>query len=371
MKKTIFWITIAIILFAVCGGNVTKAQTLHAIIVANIDDPSIGSSCLNDKVNMEIEMQTIASANNYSLEKHIIDGDDFSYSNVEKTLQRLRCASYDIVFFYYTGHGGRAVNDKTRYPQMSLGHYDSEQMPLHKVDKIIAEKNPKFRIIMADCCNSIDPGMTPKELILSEETIIKGNVSQNYRNLFANQSGNVIVCSSSEGEPSKALVDGGAFTLSFLKELGNMVNGNGKVNWSTLMENTRNTTFRRANHTPLYEVNPGSSNTPINPLPYTGVPTVNDDFLSALMQLTSQNTNKMDRINRVQPLISNYFSSPNARVEVYGRSFNTMLSRESSTDFLARVATSHNLASFVVLSAEKDGNGKITYLKLHEIYKEN
>ena len=372
MKK-IFFLMIALV--AVLFAGTLKAQTMHGIIVANIDDPSIGESCLKDSYTMEVEMMAIAAACGYEANVVTISGDDYSYSNVEKAVQRLKVGSNDMVFFYYTGHGGRAVDDKSRYPQMALGHTDREMMPLYKVDEWIASKSPKFRIVMADCCNSFVAGMSAKDLMLSEETRIKGSAEKNYKSLFGSVSGNVLVCSSSVGEPSAALTEGGAFTLSFLKELSSMVNGNTQPDWNRLMESTKSRTTRVGKHTPLYEVNVRNSSSPAPS--YNGggtvAPTTNngDDFLAALMQLTSQNSNKMDRINRVDPLLARYFASPRARVEVYGRSFNTMVSRETSADFLARVATSTSLASFVVLSAEKDSNGKITYLKLHEIYKQN
>lgn len=370
MKKSI--ITLALAFLVALSGNITKAQTLHGFVIANTLDEKIGSGCMNDLEQMEVEMCAIANSINYEADVITIYDEDFSYWNVDKVLRELRCGPNDIVFFYYSGHGGRAVNDKTRYPQMCLGHRDNEMMALHKVDENIAAKKPKFWIVMADCCNSVTPGMSPKGFELAEETRINANISQKYKDLFSNMTGSVIVCSSSEGETSTAYeYSTSAFTKCFLKNLSTMVSGNEKANWNTLLEKTKNATYQLAHHTPLYEVRSGATNTTTPSSGGGGISSQpSENFQSALMKLTAKNPDKMDRINRIDPFIAKYFSSSTARVEVYGRSFNTMVSRETSYDFLMRVATSRTLASVVVISEEKDANGKITYLKIHEIYKE-
>lgn len=51
---------------ASCGGGFS--QSLHAIVFADTNDPSIGSGDKQDFVNMTMEMSTIASATGLHLE---------------------------------------------------------------------------------------------------------------------------------------------------------------------------------------------------------------------------------------------------------------------------------------------------------------
>jgi hypothetical protein len=69
----------------------------------------------------------------------------------------------------------------------------------------------------------------------------------------------------------------------------------------------------------------------------------------------------------VRPILNQWFSS-NAIVEVYGRSGQLRLTRETAKGFLERVSTAYKLINFAELEKQLDNNGKITYLKLHEIY---
>lgn len=367
MKKV--FLVLVLGLMAICDSNL-YSQTLHAIIFAKSDDPTIGESCYLDYDNMQIELSSIAAATGMSIKEYYFCDENSSYDNLIRTLQRLQCNENDVVFFYYTGHGGRAVSEKTQYPQMALGHRDKECVPLYKVDEMIAQKNPRFRIVMADCCNSVVSGLSSKELCMSSKaTCIKDVSMDNYRSLFAKVKGSVLVCSSSVGETSGCHPDvGGYFTASFLYELGDIVSKSDGVNWNILLERTKSTTCRIGRHTPLYEVHIDNGSVQPSPAPQTQVSSSNE-LIANLLQLTVNNTNKSQRIKLIHPVMDKFFSS-SAVIEVYGRDHNTLLARDRVEDYLSRIATSSTLIGFVELAKETDGSGRITRLKLHEIYKQ-
>ena len=68
----------------------------------------------------------------------------------------------DIVFFFYGGHGTHAFNNADDpWPQMCMNtNIESLFMPVASVDKLIAAKQPKLRIILTNCCNKEQTGVS-------------------------------------------------------------------------------------------------------------------------------------------------------------------------------------------------------------------
>ena len=179
-----------------------------------------------------------------------------------------------------------------------------------------------------------------------------------------------MAASSKAGETSTALGDGGAFTTCFLNELGRMVSGKNQPDWNSLMENTQKATYQAAQHTPVFEVNVNSGNSqPTAPSTIVGQQT-NNSFINALIQMADNGADRTMRIRSVQSVLYEYFDSPNAIVEIFGKDGTVRLSRENAAEFLERVSTSYKLISFVELEVKNTNSDKITYAKLHEIYKQ-
>ena len=349
----------------------SPSQTFHAIIFADTDDREIGKSVSRDLEKMQNEIGMIVTTTGMMLEASYNSGSDANKENLLTVLQNLRCEPEDVVFFYYSGHGGRAMDDRSKYPQLVFKQSDAEAYPMYKIDETISAKRPKFRIVMGDMCNSVSHNMTVKSEIGSGKSVVESDPATVYENLFKNLKGSVLVTSSKAGEPSAALDDGGAFTICFLNELGRMVSGNHQPDWNALMENTRTATVQAARHTPVFEVNINSGtsqSTASSSAPVTGQQT-NNPFLNALTKMADNGGDHMERIRSVQPVLHEYFDSPHAIVEIFGRDGKTRLARENALRFLERVSTSYKLVSFVELDVKKTDGGKISYVKLHEIYR--
>ncbi len=358
-----------IILFFVSINLSLHAQTFHAIIFADSDDPKIGNSVYQDFENIIGDMTMIANANNMKLKEYHYDMEDCNAENLNKVLKhKLQCRSNDIVFFYYSGHGARAFSDNSKFPQLALGHSDAGLVPLYKINDMIQSKNPKFSLVVADCCNSYWAGATSKDFVGGKAFKMSNSRANAYKNLFGKLKGNIVVSSSKAGETSSAEPDGGTFTICFRREMEKIVSGNGQANWENLLSKTKKATFNRRGHTPVYEINLNETSAPV-PQPSTGVQTDNP-LIASLIKVADDNLNTTSRINLINPTLNKFFANSYARVEVYGRNRKTLLERETAKDFLERLATSFKLINFVALSVDKNINGKITYLKLQEIYKE-
>lgn len=374
MNKIKFFITaIALILFS----NLGISQTFHAIIFADTNDEKIGKSVMEDLQNIATLMSMIHTENSYMLKEYYYWGNDCNNANLTKVLQNLLCNQEDVVFFYYSGHGTRSLDDNSKFPQMCLGSKsEKDYMPLYRVEEIIAKKNPKFRIIMADCCNSFSPYVSPKSDYGKGKTVIKSESATALKTLFGQTEGSIIVASSKAGETSVAWEEGGAFTYCFIFELLKMIEGTSSpVVWNTLLENTRttalNATTGRMNtgQTSIFNINIDHVN--INNETEIDVPRSNNPFISALIKMADNGGTELNRINMAQPTLTKYFISPKAIVETYSQNGRTMLSRETALEFLERVGTSYKLINFSIIpTSQTDANGKYIYLKIKEIYKQ-
>ncbi len=349
------------------------SQTLHAVIFADTFDATIGESVLQDYERMSIEMTTIAAALGYQLNKQFYRDYDYSLPNLKKTLDKLQCGKNDVVFFYASSHGARLSNDPTKFPRIGIGE---GLISLSEIDQIIASKNPRFRIVIADCCNVIVKGIAAKEL---PEGVSKINSTQsiNYKALFA-QKGKVMFASSSPTEPSAAMADGGVFTTAWLKELGNVVAGTrGNVSWNTLFDRAKLDTKQRGGHTPIAEIAIETVPTPapVAPTPQQSTPPVlqqptpQKDIIIALIELANPAKDELSRIRMVQPTIQQFFSNGDAKVEVIGKNGVTLVDRKRAEDYVKFMATTKNLVQLVPIKVEKDPQGKVKALKVHEIYK--
>ena len=227
-----------------------NSQTFHAIIFANTKNPSIGASVEEDLNRMKIELKSMANFIGYKYVSYEFKDYAFNRSNLEKTIEGMRCGSNDIVFFYYSGHGGRSIREKTDYPQMLLVYDESiggdertDLYPIFNVKERIKTKNPRLTIVMGDLCNSEAEWVSPKDMVIDKSPTIKSSgKSQFYKDLFFNMKGDIITVSSRPKETSKAYSDGGAFTTSFLIILQSMVSKKSSADWNRLLDLTQNFT---------------------------------------------------------------------------------------------------------------------------------
>ena len=99
-----------------------------------------------------------------------------------------------------------------------------------EITHCLEEKSPRFLIAIADCCNTyISEWHLPVHLQYTQD------VEFNYRPLFQDSTGVILISSSSPGEASKATSYGGLYTLSFLRNLHLEVEES-FPNWTIILE---------------------------------------------------------------------------------------------------------------------------------------
>lgn len=92
-----------------------------------------------------------------------------------------------------------------------------------------------------------------------------------------------------------------------------------------------------------------------------------DNLAYSLSKVCNQNVNKLDRIHNI-PTALNYFSNSQARVQVVGCDNRTIVNTCSVESYLNYLSIATQMDQVVVLDAQKNASGKVSYIKVHEIH---
>lgn len=372
-----------------------KGQTLHAIIFANTKCPGekpgsqgIGPSVSCDYQRMKIEFETMASFLNYKKDFQWYEGssENFSRSRLESALNNLSCDKDDIVFFYYSGHGGRSpqeTRDQFPWMQLVVDPYRtpwnaSQYYALSQVSNRIKAKHPRLSIVLGDLCNSVSNAIPSKNIPeMKGATKMSKAPCDFYKDLFLKVKGSIIASSSKPGETSAACSEGGAFTICFTEALQIMVSNNMEPDWNTLLEGAKLRTSSAMNDKqhPIYETElervtdiPTTSHSEQENPPMPAV-TDNSDIADYLTAIGSSSTSITKRINLVEPTLDNFFVSPQAKIEVVGRDGKTIVATKYASTYLNNLSIARNLVKVIAVDQKEAANGKLSYLKVHEMYK--
>lgn len=141
-------------------GDIDKNTRLILLVVANINDKIIGTTCLYDKNRMLSAFKSVAEFLKIKFEPQIIAGDNYNKKNVEESIKALNPQpNRDIVVFYFSGHGFRKENDTRQFPYIDLrpkndNTYMVNSKNLEDIFTEINEKKAKLTLVLSDCCNS-------------------------------------------------------------------------------------------------------------------------------------------------------------------------------------------------------------------------
>ena len=220
--------------------------TFHALIVCDMDSKDIQRGSRADMVRMKKSLLAISHQLEISPKVAILQGKQFTTKNVTQWLRSLPSHSNDIVFFYYSGHGGRVASRHDSWPFMI---FPTKNDPKHadalmgkEVYRYLQQKHPRLSVIMFDSCNnsvqtknaaSLSQAMVP---VLSKKTYLPGLAT-----LFLKTRGIITSCAASPGETAATTVQGnvtgGVFTTGFLYSLMYYAT-NSSVSWKDIFSGT-------------------------------------------------------------------------------------------------------------------------------------
>lgn len=380
MKKIIIAITMLIM-----ATNVVNAQRIHFICFADTNDPKIGTG-VKQNVNLMtyfvMQLATGLHMENDIEPLIIMQGVDCNNRNLHKVINGFECSKDDIVIFSYLGHGGRSVDDESEFPQMCLGSSDQSQfVPLEYVKDALSQKGPKFLLVLGDCCNNYSEAILPKAntLVTAGPTRMSLSFSKALEAMFKDNYGSVISAGCKKGEYSWVnSVDGGFFTNGLLRGLDAYVGkSRNSYTWEEFLTGVRDWVVQYSRIALAYQG--GYVQTPIFAIehkrnPKSDKPIVDNipsDLRSALVSVCSGTSSPNTRLNKVESVLSQYFASEGCIVDVVGLDQMTIVDHTFASDYLLRLATVDHLSNFNIIEQKKNSFGKITYLKLHEIYRED
>ncbi len=370
------------------------AQSIHLISFADTDDDKIGQATIVDRENMIREISNLASYIDYDIFVYDYYGDECNKDYLYEVVDEADITPEDIVVFFYSGHGARAMNnEEDPFPQMCLGsNYDSEFVPVQKIVNKLALKNPKFILAVSNCCNKEDRNVSIKPLLaqMSGASSISSVDNEAYRQLINNAAGQAVITSSKAGQYSWCVAGtGGLFTCDFLDVL--LLVGQGKVApyWEDVFSQVQQKTQSRqisiaeppytASQVPYYEVRK-SVTKPVDidddeletePRRKSETRKDDSDFNSrsnlsiALNSLVDQSVSRDQRLQEVPNVLRTYFA-PGAKVRTLGRNGMTV-DYENAEDFLRRIALARRIARITIIN--ESGDDKKNEISIHEIHK--
>ncbi|MCR4853979.1 MAG: caspase family protein [Prevotella sp.] len=229
------------------ASNSNKGVTIHLVEVVNTEISDIGEACARDYKNIKNQMKGITQALGIQLREYPVVGEEFTREAVEKTLNRVKPSSNDVVFFLYSGHGFRFSNQSSKFPciYLSTSEYDeldeNSYMEMDAIYDEVCRKGARLNIVLSDCCNSSIDEEAPCHMRGTLLSRSNNNFSADrLRDLFINSRGSLLSTSSSPGETSVCDLTGGYFTLSFIRSLRKEINvmNTSPVSWDRLISNT-------------------------------------------------------------------------------------------------------------------------------------
>lgn len=242
------------------SGN-EKNITFHLLVVADIQDTTIGGSC---NMDMQKALQTFDSLRKFmGINKFIsktIAGKDFSKKNVQLAIKNLRPLADDIVVFYYSGHGYRLPEQNREFPNLKLKTFHTSRkdvlensMNIEDIFISLKKKGARFNLVLSDCCND-DMVSTnasgPKPPEMSQKGS-EGWSPENVKELFMNDNPmSVLATAAQNGQRASSNNSfGGFFSFCFRSSL-DYYSGvfNRNVSWEKVLTDAKKGTVSKARH---------------------------------------------------------------------------------------------------------------------------
>lgn len=403
MKKVILFLSMLLITAT------TYAQTIHWLTFIDTKDENVGEiDILGRKVLYGRYINLINAAlatKGYTAKIYDYYDSRLTPENCKAAVQNLRCQPNDIIMFYYIGHGGRAINDKsTVYPQMCLGQFSNERMvPLDWVYNQLKSKGARLSVTIGMCCNSESRGLTSK--IAPQFSPNNGNTymtdteAARIQELCLNYKGNVLVTSASPGQTSVCAESNlgyfDTYTNVLVHAFDALQKGELTPSWDALLAETKSTVneVTKNRQTPIFETHVTKVSAPQQtaqkeapkkenvekPAPKqkenSSEESTEEQSAQELFNkiatiydyLADTSIHEDDRIDMEQWFTQTY-GTLFSEVKVLSQDNDCIIDRSTFEDFNGRVATSRLLRKVAVCGAIKGANGKLA-LAVKEIYK--
>ena len=197
--------------------------TIHLIMVADVEDRSIGKSTAQDQKDITSTFNKISRELDVSLKDYQFSGKTFTKNDIVSQVRGIQARPNDVIIFYYSGHGYNDTEKTSEYPTMAL---DGVDLGLEEVYSELQSKNARLTLIIGDMCNSLPEDRQP--VGRREHTPFKSGYlfdANKLSKLFLQSKGFLISTSSAKGEWSFCMnnsdgsMGNGQFTHAFIESV--------------------------------------------------------------------------------------------------------------------------------------------------------
>lgn len=201
----------------------TAAPVMHLIMVADVEDRSIGKSTARDQQDITTTFTKISRELGVEIKDYQFAGRTFNKADIMYNLSQMSIGTDDIVIYYYSGHGYNDTQKTSEYPTMAL---DGVDLGLEEVYNELQAKNARLTLIIGDMCNSLPEDR--RAVGRREHTPFKSGYlfdTQKLNKLFLQSKGFLISTSSQKGEWSFCMnnpdgsMGNGQFTHAFIESV--------------------------------------------------------------------------------------------------------------------------------------------------------
>ncbi len=234
MKLRIFF-AFFILAFSYC--TTLSAQTLHAIIIGDTTDGTIGDGIKGNLAKIESLLKVMESSAGITVKRYQVVDTNFNCKSIRQAVQNLAPGADDAVLFYYAGHGFRRDSTQTTFPEFDCRRSaDPDQAQLSWVTSTLLDKKPRLIVALADTCNvPVAPTPTPATASLNSPD----NRTAGLRRLFLTYRGMLTMSGAVPGTYSYYYNSGpslgGFFTNQLLTVLDQQANTKGDlVHWEEI-----------------------------------------------------------------------------------------------------------------------------------------
>ena len=187
---------------------IADAQTIHALLVFMEADPSIGAMVSINKTNIEHLLKQIQDEGVCRVKQTVLSSrnpGETTRDRIRQWLRDVRPSENDVIFIYYSGHGGMTRAGETFLATEGVAYYRKVL-----VEDVEEAKTCRLKILITDACSSSGPEKTQPNL---NPPPLKSALI----NLFVEHKGFLHITAATEGQFGFIDSDrGGWFTFSLI-----------------------------------------------------------------------------------------------------------------------------------------------------------
>lgn len=235
----IFAILLAFIGIVSTAPQQLPAAAIHALLVGDTLDQTIGPDCAQDLYHMEELIRDVMKHTGLQGTIAILKDTEATTENVLNYMTALNVQRDDVIFLYFSMHGYRTSESTTQWPNLYFGQ-EEMGLDLDYITKFGKQKGPRLIISIADVCNNSIPDDWVETIRSQGAKSLRGlsqkQVAQNYNNLFVRAAGSITVSGSIPGEYSWSFhAQGGAYTMSFLESIKSVTTNSTNASWNQVL----------------------------------------------------------------------------------------------------------------------------------------